>query len=167
MKKLIIGLTLLASVSSFASSFTCQSYLPGDDGWKEVLISVDEEVITIHGFEKREIIESVEMEIDGDKLVGCKDYICVQGLTPNAPSKNDNKRSLYSNLYMYLELDKTERSLSDVAFKDINVAKIVKGKVHVAKFGGHYPNIGVYEYFDKNNKLVARYLHQILPLPCN
>jgi hypothetical protein len=171
MKNLFIGLMLLSSMSVFSAEKSCRSHIPGEDGMKEVGVSFDSDKISVNGLPDKKVIESIEIEMNGAVLAKClADDIdmleCVENQTPDAPSKNDSKKSLYSGLAYYDDI-KTDEIMAGVSELDIDISKVVRGVIYSAGYGGFYPNPGVYEYFDKNDNLLGTFLYNIVPVPCN
>ncbi len=169
MKKFIFGIALFTSALGFSSEFSCTSYLPGDNNWVEVGVTVNNNDILVSGNPDKAIIETIEIEMDGKQVNKClrgpKKYDCMDSLTPGAAYENDSTKSIYSTLFMY-HMAKVDKILSGVAYPELDFSKIARGRAYVAGYGGYYPNNGVYEYFDSEGKLLGRFLYNIVSLPC-
>ena len=58
MKKLIFGIALFTSALGFSSEFSCTSYLPGDNNWVEVGVTVNNNDILVSGNPDKAIIQT-------------------------------------------------------------------------------------------------------------
>ena len=172
----ILALLSFSAVSMASDSFTCKTTTMITED-KKIEIRKDKDSVHFEGLGPKPILESVSMQIDGQALKDCltceTSYECLQGLVPDTKEKDDSRLSLLTNLLILapskLENDVVSeiRQLIDVpSSKDIDVAKIRSGTLHVLQFGGLYPNLGVYEYFDENGALLGRMYHEVLPRMC-
>ena len=71
MKKLIFGIALFTSALGFSSEFSCTSYLPGDNNWVEVGVTVNNNDILVSGNPDKAIIETIEIEMESKLINVC------------------------------------------------------------------------------------------------
>lgn len=177
MKHIFFLMTLTLATSAFAGTFSCRSTVGMENTGTPRLITVKENDITFEGLGTRPILERVKTRVDGSAVKKClamkensKLMGCLDKLTPDAPETYDSKRSLHSILTYTSDKEPGSEDvvkLLDVITKnDINIEQIAFGQVHVLAFDKYYPNIGVYEYFDANDRVLARFYHEILPRNC-
>lgn len=178
MKHIFFLVTLTLATSAFARTFSCRSTVGLDETGTARLITVTENDMTFEGLGTRPILERVKTRIDGEAVKKClsvKDtsLACIKKLIPNTASTYDSKYSLHSLLTYTLPYDNNSKGDEDVmkvldvmTAEDIKIEKIASGQVHVVAFDKNYPNLGIYEYFDENGKVLARFYHEILPRNC-
>ncbi len=178
-KMKLLGILALLSFSSIAmatDSFSCKTTTFQTQD-KIIKIRIAKNVVHFEGIGSMPVLEKVSMQIDGQVVKDClsieTSHECLKGLVPNAKEKDDSKLSLLNNLLFLTPSKPGDEDFSDInsqlgvpTIQDLDVAKIRSGILHVLQFGGNYPNVGVYEYFDKKGVLLGRMYHEVIPRMC-
>lgn len=173
-------LSLFLSGLSFAQDLTCRAKTFIGEDLLDVKVSIKEGNFKVSKYFAGKVLEVKSLSLNGKFIKEClrlhdpkkkeKVFDCVSKIIPEARKKDDSVRSL-NNMLVHLSLIRTSGIESsdfiDIpSEKDFDLDKVTSGNLQVFHFGGMYPNHGIYEYFDGDGNLLARFYYRILPSLC-
>lgn len=171
---------LILSGSAFAADLTCTTNAFKGDEVVKAQVRIRGDQFEVGKLSTGKILEEITAPIDGVAIAKCieaspleekaKIFKCVKALIPNSPSKNDSILSLHKMPVHIRIVQSTTVEVWDLIElpikEEFDISKIASGTLQVMRFGGNYPNLGIYEFKDASGNLMGRFYHHVLPTLC-
>lgn len=169
MRKILVLLICLSGSSASAKVlFACEGRTPKEMGGQ-----------TIH-YKLSSIGDSLKMELNGQPvdlpveavsigLPGLEDYLKCGAYDESCKSKVSKDHSGYQALANMIALGKdAPAEMADFyATTKLDVSKIARGQSYLFGKNTQMGRPGVFEYYDKQNRLLGRYIYNLATLDCS